>query len=165
MELQAGGLLGKLLGVPKPVLRTVFGKALGVKIWEQGRQRAAESGIGQHGHAAPVGDGEIVSGMMDYVSRRAGETLRDRGQQAKAIAVRTVYSDGILRMARTRLPRPTNDAQEIAAAAMELFARSHAYNATVEAVHLMVTSVDPEIRTQRMDGLEQAMAGVVPAQA
>ena len=158
MDSCKGGLFAKLRGVPKPVLRTVFGKALGAKIWKQGRQEAAESHADRLDEFTPVSDSEIVAGMIEYVSGRAGETLRERGRRAKAIGLRIVYADGVSRMERTRLAWPTNDVREISAAAMALFRRSKEHRAIVEAVDLTATSVQAERVRDRENVLAHAMA-------
>ena len=165
MESCKGGLFAKLRGVPKPVLRTVFGKALGSRIWGQQRQRAAENHEDKQDEVTPVSDSEIVAGMIEYVSRRAGETLRERGRRAKAIGLRIVDADGVSRMERTRLAWPTNDVREISAAAMALFDRSKERRAIVEAVDLTVTSVQAERVTDREDVLAHVMASAAAAQA
>lgn len=162
-----------LRGVPKPMLQTVFGRLLGRRIWEQAR-RLADRRVGSHtdrerGSTPPstnaVTDADIVSGMTEYVSRRAAETLGESGRQAKAVGLRIVYVDGVSRIDRMRLARPTNEEQELSAAAMELFRRSEARDVAVEAVHLTVTSVQAERVTEPMTGLDYAMTGAVGARA
>jgi hypothetical protein len=155
----------ELRGVPKPVLRTVFGKALGDRIWEQGKQRAAESQGDRHGEVTPVSNCEIVAGMIECVSRRAGETLRRQRRQAKAIGLRIVYADGVSGMERTRLARPTNDVREISTAARALFGGWKEHYATVEAVDLTVTSVPAERVTERADVQAHAMVSAAAARA
>ena len=162
-----------LRGVPKPMLQTVFGRLLGRRIWEQAR-RLADRRVGsptdRERGSTPlstnaVGDADIVGGMTEYVSRRAAETLDKSGRQAKAIGLRIVYVDGVSRIDRMRLTRPTNQEQQLSAAAMELFRRSEARDVAVEAVHLTVTSVQAERVTEPMTGLDYAMTSTVGARA
>jgi hypothetical protein len=112
-----------------------------------------------------VGDTEIVSGMIEYVSGIAAETLAGSGRQAKLIGLRIVYVDGVSRLDRMRLARPTNEEQELSAAAMELFRRSEARGVAVGAVHLTVTSVQAERVSELMAGLDCAMVGAIGARA
>ena len=162
-----------LRGVPKPMLQTVFGRMLGRRIWEQARRLAdhrvgsqmAREGRSTPQRASPVGDADIVGGMTEYVSRRAAETLDESGRQAKAIGLRIVYVDGVSRLERMRLARPTNQEQQLSAAAMELFRRSEARDVAVEAVHLTVTSVQAERVTEPMTSLDYAMTSAVGARA
>jgi nucleotidyltransferase/DNA polymerase involved in DNA repair len=113
--------------------------------------------------ANPIADAEIVAGMIEYLGSRAGETLGQRGRQAKAIGLRMVYADGVSRIGRMRLARPTNDGQELTAAAMSLFGGSEERGVAVERVDLTVTSVQTECVIQGTDGLEHAMASAVGA--
>jgi impB/mucB/samB family protein len=141
------GMVGELGGVPRPALQTVFGKALGRRIWERARHFAGSG----------VADEEILGGMIEYVSGRAGEALRENGRQAKAIGLRLEYADGVATLNRMRLARPTNDGGEILVAAMELFDRSEARGVMVESVDLKVTSVQTEPVRERAGGLDYAM--------
>jgi impB/mucB/samB family C-terminal domain len=142
-----GGMVGELSGVPRPVLQTVFGKELGRRIWAQGRRSAA----------AGVANEEVIGGMIEYVSRRAGEALRKNGRQARAIGLRLEYADGVATLHRMRLARPTSGAGELLAAGMELFGRAEARGGAVESVDLKVTSVQAEVVTERAGGLDFAM--------
>ena len=173
------GMVGELSGVPRAVLQTVFGKALGRRIWQRARclgQLSMESQAmpagseslrqaerrrpaGTESSAGTIDDTEIVGGMIEYVSRRAGETLGERARQANAIGLRIVYADGVSRFDRMRLARPTNEGPEIGAAAMELFRQPEGRNVGVESVELTVTSVVTEAVGRRADGLEYALAG------
>jgi hypothetical protein len=178
-------MVGELSGVPRAVLQTVFGKTLGRRIWQQARcrpQHSMESQAllagaesvrqaerrrpgGAKASFPPVADAEIVRGMIEYVSRRAGEALGDRARQAKAIGLRIVYADGVLRFDRMHLACPTNAGPEIGAAAMELFRRPEDRNGGVESVELTVTCVETEALRRRADGLEYAMAGALGERA
>jgi nucleotidyltransferase/DNA polymerase involved in DNA repair len=170
----ADRLVGELRGVPKPVLQTVFGKGLGRRIWQQARRSA---GAGRQSQTAPGGNaeartaptvvtnGEIVGGMIEYVSRRAGETLSKNQRQAQAIGLSLVYADGVSKVERMRLARPTSDAQELSAAAMALFRRAEARGVTVASVDLTVTSVQTEVVTERAGGLDGAIVSAVAARA
>jgi hypothetical protein len=127
----------RLLGVAKPMLQTVFGKALGLRIWEQARWECA------HPADRPtnqVADSEISTGMVNYVSLRAADTLRECSRQAKAIRLTVTYENGESRAARIRLATPTNEINELAEAAMELLHRLPVRG--VQSVDLAVTAVE-----------------------
>jgi hypothetical protein len=61
-------MAARLQGVAKPMLQTVFGKALGLRIWAQARLESAHPADSP---AKQVADSEISTGMVNYVSRRA----------------------------------------------------------------------------------------------
>ena len=128
---------GELSGVPRPALQAVFGHALGRRIWEQARPKAVASAARP---ATQVADAEIASGMVEYVSRQAADTLRGRGRQAKAIRLTVAYADGESRQVQMRLARPTDEGDEIAESATELLRRLPARG--VLSVDLKVTSVE-----------------------
>jgi hypothetical protein len=160
-------LAPRLHRVPKPVLRAVFGKALGGKIWEQTRRGSEPNAPAKCSDAIPVLEGEIVVGMIQYVSKQASETLRGRGRHARAIGVRVIYADGVSRTERTVLVRATNDAKEIGTAAMTLLGRSKEYPACPEEIELKVSSVPAECASKHVRGranrLTQAMTSPMPA--
>jgi hypothetical protein len=147
---RGGGMVEELGGVPRPALQTVFGKELGRRIWERAR----------HFADCGVADEEILGGMIEYVSRRAGEALLKNGRQAKAIGLRLEYADGVATLHRIRLARPTSDGREILAAAMELFGGAEARGVMVESVDLKVTSVETEAVSERAGGWDCAMVGL-----
>jgi hypothetical protein len=142
-------LLGELRRVAKPALQAVFGKGLGRRIWQQARRpvgsseskTAAESSPEGPARVVDVTDGEIVGGMIGYVSRCAAETLTRNRRQAKAIGLRLVYMDGTTTVARTCLVRPTSDAEELHVAAMALFGEKEARGVGVASVDLRVRTV------------------------
>jgi nucleotidyltransferase/DNA polymerase involved in DNA repair len=161
-------MVRELQGVPKTALQTVFGKALGQRIWLQARrtpplpaETAPVSGAGPHLTPFGPSDGEIVQGMIGYLSRRAGETLRLEQRQAKTIGLRLVYADGAARMYRLRLARPSSDAREIAAAASELFQRcERRADAPLESIDLTASSVQAEaVRDEEAAPLDCVLAG------
>jgi nucleotidyltransferase/DNA polymerase involved in DNA repair len=167
----AGGqsLIAELRDVPKAALQTIFGQGLGRRIWSSARglletnpnAQAARLGNTGEANGLVVADGEIVAGMVEYVSRRAGEALRKSGRQAKAIGLAVAYADGTSSLERTRLARPTNDATELAEAAIALFRRTAGRAAVaVAAVDLRVTSILMEPVYQHANDLTYAMMSV-----
>ncbi len=158
-----GGMIAEFSGVPKPVLQAVFGRVLGRQIWQQNRGRGPLGS--EPTTAGAVADAEIVAGMIEYLGSRAGETLGQRGLQAKAIGLRIVYADGVSGIERMRLARPTNEGPELAAAAISLSGRWQDRGVAVELLDLTVTSVQTECVTQRADGLQHAMASALGVQA
>jgi hypothetical protein len=130
-------MTARLQGVPKPMLQMVFGKALGLRIWDQARWECA------HPADRPtnqVADSEISTGMVNYVSLRAAGTLRECGRQAKAIKLTAIYENGESRAARMRPATPTNEINELVEAATELLHRLPVRG--VQSVNLAVTTVE-----------------------
>jgi len=131
-------MTARLQGVAKPMLQTVFGKALGLRIWEQARGECA------HPADSPtnqVADSEISTGMVNYVSLRAAGTLRECRRQAMAILLTLTYENGESRAAQMRLATPTNEINELAEAATELLYRLSVRG--VQSVDLAVTTIEP----------------------
>jgi nucleotidyltransferase/DNA polymerase involved in DNA repair len=177
-------LVPEFRGIPKAALRTVFGKELGQQIWRlaraarpQARDAAqdpvndadmpVESVPTKHGAppaaaASGLADAEIVRGMIGYVSRRAAETLAQHKRQAKAIGLRLAYSDGVVSTQRTRLARPTSDAHELAAAAIDLFHAFEPRDVALESINLTTTTLQTEAVT---DDTPQLAATLTPAPA
>ena len=130
-------MTARLQGVAKPMLQTVFGKALGLRIWEQARWEWA------HPDDTPtnrVADSEISTGMVNYVSVRAAATLRECSRQAKAIRLTVTYENGESRAARMRLATPTSEINELAQAATELLHRFPVRG--VQSVNSAVTTME-----------------------
>jgi len=127
----------RLHGIPKPMLQTVFGKALGLRIWEQAQWECA------HPADSPtnqVADSEISTAMANYVSLRAADTLRDCRRQAKAIGLRVTYANGESCSAQMHLATPTSEINKLAEAATELLHRFPVHG--VQSVDLAVTTVE-----------------------
>jgi len=133
-------MTARLQGVAKPMLQTVFGKALGLRIWEQARGECA------HPADRPtnqVADSEISTGMVNYVSLRAAGTLRECRRQAMAILLTLTYENGESRAAQMRLATPTNEINELAEAATELLHRLPVRG--VQSIDLAVTIVEAAV--------------------
>jgi nucleotidyltransferase/DNA polymerase involved in DNA repair len=146
-------MVRKLSGVPKGALRTVFGKALGRRIWEQVRRPRPLAGQAERaGPTLPnagavtlgVTDSELIVAMIESVSRRAAETLDQHRRQAKALGLKLVHSDGSVKTESARLARPSADASEIAAAAVELFQRCALGDSPLVSINLTTTTVQTE---------------------
>jgi impB/mucB/samB family protein len=130
-------MAARLPGVAKPMLQTVFGKALGLRIWEQTRRVCAHPA---DRHANQVADSDISTGMVNYVSLRAAATLRECNRQAKALRVTVSYGNGESCAAQMRLATPTNEINELAGAATELLHRLSVRG--VQSVNLAVTTIE-----------------------
>jgi hypothetical protein len=161
----------ELAGVPKPVLRTVFGKQLGRRIWERTRRPQQKAG---QGSAATVGappaavrkwmttelvNTEILSGMIEYLSRRAGETLDQNHRQARSATLTLCYDDGIQEIANVRLARPTSDPAELCEAVSELSRSFEAGDAALESINLTTSSVEVESVVEVAPDLSCALVG------
>jgi hypothetical protein len=129
-------MAARLQGVPKPMLQTVFGKALGLRIWEQARRVCAHPADNPTNRVA---DSEISTGMVNYVSVRAADTLRERSRQAETIRLTVTYDNGESCAAQMRLATPTNEVNELAEAATELLHRLSVRG--VQFVNLAVTAI------------------------
>ena len=171
------GLAPQFHGIPKGALRAVFGNELGQQIWKLARpaRRQAEDArtlvepipakpiptkydTPAAAAASGLDDGEIVRGMIGYVCRRAAETLAHHNRQAKAIGLKLTYSDGIVSTHRTRLAQPTGDAQELAAAAVDLFYAFALRKVALESVHLTTTTLQAEDVTDHTPQFVNALA-------
>ncbi len=146
-------MLKDLDGVPKAALRTVFGNAMGRRVWEQVRRsneptRRTDAGNSSRAGSNPVGsevtDADLVVAMIESVSRRAGETLRVHRRQAKAIGLVLTYADGAATSESARLARPTVDASEISAAAVALFRCCRLREAVLVSINLTTSTLQTE---------------------
>jgi hypothetical protein len=143
-------LLEKLNGVPKGALRTVFGKVLGRRIWEQVRQPASHTGLRVQASKQPrttsagITDDELLLAMIESVCRRAAETLGQRRRLARAIGLTLAYADGFIQSERARLARPSADASEIGAAAIELFQGREPRESPLVSINLTTATLQPE---------------------
>jgi impB/mucB/samB family C-terminal domain len=127
----------QLRGVPKPMLQTVFGDGLGRRIWELVRPNSGQPCAGP---LRRVSDVELSKGVVEYLSRRAADTLHARSRQARAIRLTLTYADRESLTARARLPMPTNERSEIAVATMALLRQFPA--CAVKSIDLVVTSIE-----------------------
>jgi proline racemase len=127
----------QLQGVPKPMLRTVFGDGLGRRIWELVRRNGRQPGADPLNR---VSDVELSKGMVEYLSQRAAETLHARNRQARAIRLTITYADRESLTARTHLPTPTNESSEIVVATMGLLRQFPTCG--VRSIDLAVTAIE-----------------------
>jgi hypothetical protein len=130
-------MAARLQGVAKPMLQTVFGKALGLRIWEQTRRVCAHPADSLTNQVA---DSEITTGMVNYVSLRTAATLRECNRQARALRVTVSYENGESRAAHMRLATPTSEINELAKAATELLHRLSVRG--VQSVNLAVATIE-----------------------
>jgi hypothetical protein len=133
-------MTARLQGVAKPMLQTVFGKALGLRIWQQARREYEHPAVSPTNQVA---DSEITTAMVNYVSLRAAGALRQCSRQAKAIRLTVTYENGESRAARMRLATPTSEINELADAATELLHRLPVRG--VQSIDLAVTIVEAAV--------------------
>jgi nucleotidyltransferase/DNA polymerase involved in DNA repair len=107
----------ELRGVPKPALQTVFGRSLGLRIWELARGTSAKAGVSS---ANQISDADLSMGMVEYLAQQAADTLRARRRQANALKLTITFADGRSTTTRMRLLDPTSVAKEIACASRVL---------------------------------------------
>jgi impB/mucB/samB family C-terminal domain len=151
-------MLKDLNRVPKATLRTVFGKVMGRRIWEQVRRsneptQRADVGNSARTGSKPVGseltDADLVVAMIESVSRRAGQTLRVNKREAKAIGLMLTYADGAVTSESARLARPSADASEISAVAIALFRSCRAREAALVSINLTTATLQTEAAFDR----------------
>jgi nucleotidyltransferase/DNA polymerase involved in DNA repair len=175
----------ELAGVPKPVLRTVFGKHLGRRIWELTRRPCAEqtrSGLATSDQTATTHtasdaaraknatrptkmatdliETQILDGMLGYLSRQASDTLSRNRRMAQSVTVTLGFEDGSCQIASDRLARPTNDAKEICHAVTDLFRRLSAAEGVLASINLTAKSVEADADVEIAPDLGCALAGV-----
>jgi hypothetical protein len=160
-------LLNDLDGVPKAALGTVFGKAMGRRIWERVRrsnESARQPGAGSSREAtsdplaAELTDTDVILAMIESVGRRAAETLSLHKRQAKAIGLMLTYADGVVTSESVRLARPSADAGEICGAAVGLFRCCKAREAALVSVNLTTPTLQAEAVLDPAAPLHCAMA-------
>ena len=160
-------LLNDLAGVPKATLRTVFGKAMGRRIWERVRrsnESARQPGAGSSREAtsdplaAELTNTDVILAMIESVGRRAAETLSLHKRQAKAIGLMLTYADGVVTSESVRLARPSADAGEICGAAVGLFRCCKPREAALVSVNLTTSTLQAEAVLDPAAPLHCAMA-------
>jgi len=159
-------MLKDLDGVPKAALRTMFGKVMGRRIWEQVRRsnqptRRADAANSTRAASNPAGsevtDADLVVAMIESVSRRAGETLRVHEREAKAIGLMLTYADGAVTSESARLAPPSADAGEISAAAIALFRSCRPREAALVSINLTTSTLQTETAFDPAANLHCAM--------
>jgi hypothetical protein len=160
---QIHDIAAEFADVPKPVLRTVFGKHLGRRIWELARGTEGQDGRSSQPHtptaATDLANAEILRGMIGYLSRRGAETLEQNQRQASAITLTLTYIDGFQKVARARLARPTTDSLEICEAAIVLFRTFDPRNVALESLNLTTSTLQAESVVEVAADLSCALAG------
>lgn len=137
-EACGNGLVAELRGVPKPALTAVMGNELGERVWRhaRGKVRWPEGAIA---------DAEIATGLVRHLCRQAAADLQRANRHAKFVRLTVWYGDGGSKSERTRLPQLTQDADEIAVAAVGLLGGSRLTPALVRSVDLDVTAVSDAV--------------------
>ena len=130
------GLHEELRDVPRPALQTIFGRSLGRRIWQHARTKVASSPL------VRVADAEISTGMVVYLSQQTSEALVESGRQAKSLSMTITYTDGEASLARARMTHATNEADEIAEAAIALVRQVPLRVAALASIRLAVTTVE-----------------------
>jgi len=109
--------------------------------------------------ATELVNAEILSGMIEYLSRRAGETLKENRRQARFATLTLCYDDGMREIGSVRLARPTANPPEICEAVSELFRSFEAGNAALESINLTTSSIEVESVVEVAPDLNCALAG------
>jgi nucleotidyltransferase/DNA polymerase involved in DNA repair len=182
--LPARGLAGELQGVPKPVLRTVFGRSLGRRIWALTRKprpaRTRLEALGalkisgpDHNSRDSVHEGsvvgvkkatdlvnaEILRGMIEYLSRRAGEALSQNRRLARTVTLTFSFDDGSSEIGSARLARPTSDPVEVCEAVSDLSRNFASGDSALASISLSTSSIADESAVEVAPDLSCALAG------
>jgi len=143
--------IGQLRRVPKAALRTAFGEAVGLQIWERargldGREVLRPSTPKSVSRETTIEGGtidtEFLSGLIEYLTERIGSTLREYGKQARTIGLRLRYVDHFSAHQAVRLSKPTNGERELLAAAKELFGKLFMRRVAVRLAGVSVTNLE-----------------------
>ena len=147
--------IGQLRLLPKPVLMAAFGDAIGEQIWEccrglDGREVLPPSAPKSISRETTIERGtmdtEFLGSLLEYLTERVGRTLREHGNQARAIGLRLCYVDHYSAQQTLRLARPTNDERELLVAAKDLLAKLYARRVAVRLVGVSITDLDSDRR-------------------
>ena len=133
-EACGNGLVAELRGVPKRALMGVLGDELGERVWRHARGKARWP-------EAAIADAGIAAGLVRHLCRQAAANLCRAKKHAKFVRLTVWYRDGSSTSERTQLPQLTQDAGEIAVAAVGLLGGSCLSPALAQSVDLDVTAV------------------------
>jgi DNA polymerase IV len=151
--------IGELRQLPRPALEAAFGEAIGRQIWERAR------GLDGHEVMTPATprsvsrettieggtiDTQFLGGLIEYLSKRIGSTLREYGERTRSLGLRIRYVDHFSTHQTVRLVKPTNDERELLPAAMELFDKLFERRVAVQLVGLSVTNLEPDRRQNEL---------------
>ncbi|MGC1907211.1 MAG: hypothetical protein WA715_25530 [Candidatus Acidiferrum sp.] len=135
----------ELRGVPASALQSVFGRALGRRIWRQELSSAADVPV-ELG-AGRVSDAEIALGMVGYLCKQAVSTLRERQRLANGVTLTVLYTDGESKVAQGRLPRLTDALREIDVMVRRLLDQMPRDG--VRSIHLRISGVEVGVARER----------------
>jgi hypothetical protein len=80
--------------------------------------------------------------MVVYLSQQTSEALVESGRQAKSLSMMITYTDGEASLARARMKHPTNEADEIAEAAIALLRQVPLRVVVLTSIRLAVSTVE-----------------------
>jgi hypothetical protein len=109
--------------------------------------------------ATQLVNAEILRGMIEYLSRRAGETLDQNRRLVRSATLTLCFDDGKREIGNARLTRPTKDPAEICEAVSELFRGFRAGDAALESINLTTSSIQVESIVEATSDLSCALAG------
>lgn len=124
--------LGGLARMPAAALRPIFGRraeeviarARGIDPRPVNPEREPAKSIGrERTFGQDLTDRHEIERALYHLAERTGRDLRREGLQGRVVAVKLRYSDFETVGRQRRLPRPTDDHQEIAEVATDLVAR------------------------------------------
>jgi DNA polymerase-4 len=147
--------IGELRRIPLPALVAVFGDVVGRQLHERARGRddravfaPAEPKSISRETTIEGGtiDLEFLSALIEYLAERIGSTLRAHARQARTLALKLRYTDGLAAARAARLRSPTNDEKALHAAALEIFRTLYARRVALRWVGVSVTNLEPDRR-------------------
>jgi len=114
---------------------------------------------------AETGEPELLDELIEYLSERVGNTLRESGQRARTIGVQIRYMDQFSVRQTMRLTRPSNDEGELLVEAKELFASVFKRRVPVQVLGLSATNLEACARSKELPCDEHTLAGAQPFEA
>ena len=139
-------------GVPKPALCGIFGERLGERIWGElnladgcGRTKIHSPDSAEVTRSNAVTDCELIGGMLEHLSKRAAQALRDAGKRATELTLSTNRQDGSSSQLLLRLSRATDLEQDLMAAGRHWFIVETVEGAAIASLNLSVTGFETQI--------------------
>jgi DNA polymerase-4 len=147
--------IGELRRIPLGALVAAFGDVVGRQLHERARGRddravSAPAEPKSISRETTIEGGtidlEFLSALIEYLAERIGSTLRAHSRQARTLALKLRYTDGLSAARAVRLRMPTNDEKSLHAAALEIFRALYTRRVALRWVGVSVTNLEPDRR-------------------
>ncbi len=160
--------VGDLRGLPRGVLRTLFGQrgdvlhercrgrdvddrpAAARDADETAPQRPPKTISRETTFHQPTCEVPYVRGMLFYLIERAMRAVRGAGLLARTVELSIRYDDWKAAAARHSLPAPTGDDEQIYAAALKLLGRLHRRRVALRHVGVVLSGFSPAAEEARL---------------